>query len=276
MRICFNRRELAGSLGDLGTLLPIAAGMVLVNGLNPLGLFFVVGLFYVVSGLYFRVTVPVQPMKVIGAYAIATSVGPEEISASVALMAMALLVIGATNAIGVVARYTPKAVIRGVQVATGTLLIAEGVRFMVGSSRFQELRNAAEPFLSVQSVAGLPLGLVVGVAGGVLTLLFLENRRVPAGLLVILFGLLLGVTIGTREGFGQLVPGIHVPRFLPFGLPGRVDLTFALFALVIPQLPMTLGNAVVANADLSGSISGTIPERSPAGLYASAWVWQTP
>ena len=57
----FNRFELAGSLGDLGTLLPIAMAMVLVNGLNPLGLFFSIGVFYIVSGVYFGITVPVQP-----------------------------------------------------------------------------------------------------------------------------------------------------------------------------------------------------------------------
>ena len=43
----FNRMELAGSLGDLGTILPLAIGMILINGLNPLGLFLGVGLFYV-------------------------------------------------------------------------------------------------------------------------------------------------------------------------------------------------------------------------------------
>ena len=42
--------ECAGSLGDLGTLLPIAMGMILINGLNPLGLFFAIGLFYIISG----------------------------------------------------------------------------------------------------------------------------------------------------------------------------------------------------------------------------------
>lgn len=72
-RFKFDRMELAGSLGDLDTLLPIAIAMVLFNGLNPLGLFLSIGLFYVVSGIYFGITVPVQPMKVIGAYAVATS-----------------------------------------------------------------------------------------------------------------------------------------------------------------------------------------------------------
>ena len=52
-RYRFDRLELAGSLGDLGTLLPIAIGMILINGLHPSGLFFVVGLFFILSGFYY-------------------------------------------------------------------------------------------------------------------------------------------------------------------------------------------------------------------------------
>ena len=63
-RFRFNRLELAGSLGDLGTLLPLAIGMILINGLNPTGLFLAVGVFFILSGLYYGITVPVQPMKV--------------------------------------------------------------------------------------------------------------------------------------------------------------------------------------------------------------------
>ena len=33
----FNLRELAGSMGDFGTLLPLAIGYIVVNGLNPAG-----------------------------------------------------------------------------------------------------------------------------------------------------------------------------------------------------------------------------------------------
>ena len=69
----FNRLELAGSLGDLGTLLPLAIGLILINKLDPTGVFWAVGLFFILSGIYFGVTVPVQPMKVISASAIATS-----------------------------------------------------------------------------------------------------------------------------------------------------------------------------------------------------------
>ena len=34
----FNLRELAGSMGDFGTLFPLAIGYFAVNGLNPAGL----------------------------------------------------------------------------------------------------------------------------------------------------------------------------------------------------------------------------------------------
>lgn len=45
--------------------------------------------------------------------------------------------------------------------------------------------------------------------------------------------------------------GIYLPNLLPYGLPSGADFSFALFVLVLPQIPMTLGNAVIANADLS-------------------------
>ena len=53
----FNRMELAGSLGDLGTLLPISIGMILINGLSSPGVFLTIGLFYILTGIYFRITV---------------------------------------------------------------------------------------------------------------------------------------------------------------------------------------------------------------------------
>ena len=167
LRYKFDRLELAGSLGDLGTLLPLAIGMIMINGLSPSGLFFVVGLFYIFSGLYYGVTVPVQPMKVIGAYAIATAMSASQIAASGLLIGLFLLIIGGTGAITLIGKYTPKPVVRGVQVSTGTLLMAQGVKFMLGSSKFQILRDAAEPYLTLQSLGPIPVGIVIGIIGGV-------------------------------------------------------------------------------------------------------------
>jgi SulP family sulfate permease len=190
-------------------------------------------------------------MKVIGAYAIATAMTPSQVLASGALLGLFLLIIGGTDAITFIGKYTPKPVVRGVQISTGTLLMAQGVKFMIGSSKFQVVRQMAEPYLTIQHIGPIPVGIVIGIVGGVLTLLLLENKKFPAGLVVILGGIFLGLILGTHEGFDKLNIGIYFPKWLPFGFPTGIDFTFAFFALALPQLPMTIGNAVVANADLS-------------------------
>jgi SulP family sulfate permease len=247
----FNRMEFAGSLGDLGTILPLAIGMILINGINPLGLFLGVGLFYVFSGLYFKVTSPVEPMKVIGAYAVATGITASQIQASSLLIFLFLIVIGGTGIITLIGKYIPKPVIRGVQLSTGVLLVTQGIKLMLGASKFQALRNAAEPYLSIQSLGPVPLGLIIGGILGVLTLLLLENKRMPAAIVVVGAGILTGILLGTREGLQHIQLGFNLPDLLPYGFPSSGDFTFALLVLVLPQVPMTLGNAVMANADLS-------------------------
>ena len=259
--LTFNRMEFAGSLGDLGTVLPLAIGMILVNGLDPSGLFLSVGLLYIFTGLYFGITTPVEPMKVIGAYAIATAMSPQQIMASGILMGTCLLVIGATGAIALIGKYTPKAVIRGVQLSTGTLLMAEGIKFMIGKTKLQVLHQIAEPYLAVQQIGPIPVGLVIGIIGAVLTLLLLENKRMPAGLMIVATGILIGLLMGTRQGLGDIRPGLYLPRILPLGFPEGPDFTFALLALVLPQMPMTIGNAVIAEMDLSISYFGTAAQR---------------
>jgi SulP family sulfate permease len=265
----FNRLEFAGSLGDLGTLLPLAIGMILINGLKPTGLFLTIGIFYVLAGIYYGVTVPVQPMKVIGAYAIATAMNASQITASGYLMGFVLLLIGATGAITLIGRYIPKSVVRGVQLSTGTLLMVQGVNLMLGTSMLQKIHQTVEPYLSVQSIGPIPIGIIIGIAGGCLTLVLLENKRFPAGLIVVIAGLVLGLILGSRQGLDELRVGINLPPFLPYGWPTRADFAFALFALVLPQIPMTLGNAVIAYADLSNEY---FKEQSSRVTYRTACI----
>ncbi|UCD90682.1 MAG: putative sulfate/molybdate transporter [Desulfobacterales bacterium] len=260
-RYKFDRLEFAGSLGDLGTLLPLAIGMILINNLNPSGLFLSIGLYYIISGCYFGVPVPVQPMKVIGAYAIATAMNPSQIMASGALMCIVLFIVGLTNIATIMGRYTPKSVVRGVQLSTGILLVAEGVRFMIGTSKFQILSKAAEPYLNMQAIGPVPIGILIGTIGGLLTLLLLENKRLPAGLFVVFGGILFGIVLGTHHNLDKLRLAIHLPNVLPFGFPSGADFTFALFALVLPQIPMTMGNAVIAYSDLSKEYFGKDSKR---------------
>lgn len=255
-RFEFNRMELSGSLGDLGALLPIAIAMVLINGLSPVGLFFSIAMFFIISGIFFGVTVPVQPMKVIGAYAIATAMEPTQILASGLLMGVFLLIAGLTNAIEFIRKITPKSTIRGVQLSTGALLISGGIKFIIGTSKFQALQNAAEPYLSIQAIGPIPIGIIIGLIGALVTFLLIDNKKFPAGLIVVAGGLFIGLMFGAGSGLGVSNLGFNLPELFPFGLPGKPDFTFALFVLVLPQLPMTMGNAVLAYTDLSKEYFG--------------------
>ena len=240
----------------MGTLLPIAVGLILVNGLDATAVLIAVGLFYVLSGLYFRVTVPVQPMKVIGAYAIARGMSPVEISSAGMWMAAILLVLGATGAITAVSRLVPRAAVRGVQLTTGVLLLTEGIRFILGRGPLQTRLGSGEPFLAISSVGPLPIGILLGGAAVLAILLLLDNRVAPAGLVVIVAGAAAGLLLGDHPGLSEIRPGLHLPTLLPYGLPGPSEAVLALVALALPQLPQTVGNAVIAQADLTREYFG--------------------
>lgn len=66
----FNLRELAGSLGDFGTLLPLAIGYITVCKMNPAGLLVMMGLANISTGLLYRLPMPIEPMKVLAVVAI--------------------------------------------------------------------------------------------------------------------------------------------------------------------------------------------------------------
>ncbi|MBU1139038.1 MAG: sulfate permease, partial [Proteobacteria bacterium] len=174
-----------------------------------------------------------------------------QIQASCLWVFVMLIIIGATGLINVIGRHIPKSVIRGVQLSTGILLLSQGVRLMVGTSSFQVMQEMAEPHLLIQHIGFLPIGIVIGSILGLLTLFLLDNKRLPAAVVVVGVGMIVGVLFGTHEGWDQVKIGFNLPHLLPYGIPTVNDFSFALLILVLPQVPMTLGNAVIANADLS-------------------------
>lgn len=68
---------------------------------------------------------------------------------------------------------------------------------------------------------------------------------------MIICGLATGLLLGTHAGFSDINIQVHLPGFLDFPLPAAADFSFALLALVLPQLPITMGNAILAYTDLS-------------------------
>ena len=248
----FNRIELAGSLGDLGTLLPIAIAMIVINGLNVTNVMVAVGLFYIAAGLYFRVPVPVQPMKVIGAYAIAIGLTPTQIIAASLWMGIVVLILGTTSLIHVIGKYTPKSTVRGVQLGVGIILMSKGLNFII----------KPDPNLAIQTIGAINTGIILGIAGMIITLLLLDNRKIPAAVLVVLGGIAVGLFIGNPVKWEEMKIGFHLPRFFPYGLPSWSDIIWVLPVLVLPQIPMTIGNAILSNTDVMHEYFGEKAHRA--------------
>ena len=91
--------DLAGSIGDLGTFLPYVIGAITIASLDVTSVLVMFGLMYLFTAWFYRVPVPVQPMKVIGAAIIIHHFTPAEIAAAGMLTGAMLLAIGLSGLI---------------------------------------------------------------------------------------------------------------------------------------------------------------------------------
>src|SRR6476659_8371605 len=65
----FDRMEIAGAFGDLGTLIPFVVAYISVLKMDPFGVLLAFGVSMFVCGFVYRTPMPVQPMKAAGAIA---------------------------------------------------------------------------------------------------------------------------------------------------------------------------------------------------------------
>jgi len=244
-------RELAGGLGDSGLFVPIAVAMIALDGLNATAVFVVTGLVYAGTALYFRVPVPVQPLKAFAAAAIALHLSAETLAAGALLMAATMTVLAAGGLADWLAQRFPTVLVRGIQ-ASVALLLAKAAVDLAEQGNWPGL-PALSPTLGV--------AMAVAACG----LLFACRRlSLPGSLLVLGAGAAVGLAVG---GPPDLSAG---PQPVAFSVPGGDAFALALTSLVIAQLPLTFGNAVVATADAERSYFGARARRvRPARLALS-------
>lgn len=235
----FGLAELGGALGDLGTLLPLAAALIVVNGMEATGVFLTVGLAYVVAGLYFRLPIPIQPLKAVSAIAIATGLSGGVVSAAGPVLGIVLLALAASGLTAALGRLFARPVVRGIQLGLGILLVQTGLLL---AARPQLVPAGPENVVKLGEI-GIPLGLPVAAVVG----LVLARRggvgRVPSTLAALGLGVVVSLLAGALEGLSSLRLGVVLPAV---ALPTTRDLGLAAVLLVVPQIPLTLGNSVVA------------------------------
>ncbi len=223
----YNRMELAGAFGDLGTFIPFVAAYITLNKMDPLGILVAFGVFKIIVGQYFKTPFPVQPMKAIGGMAIAH---PETITqgmiwGSGIFTAIFWLVMGLTGAVSWLHKITAKPIIRGIMLGLGLSFLVEGIGMMKG-----------QPVIAMIALVG--------------TFFLLSKEKVPTMLLLLAFGV--GAALVMNPGLWQEIAQISFRFRLPDIYIGKIswqDLIAGTLVLGLPQAPLTLGNAIIGTAE---------------------------
>ncbi len=255
----FTLQETAGAFGDLGTLAPLAVTLITVNGLNPTMVFATAGALYVAAGLYYRVPMPVQPLKSLSALAIGYGLSAGVVGAGGLLMGIALLLLGLTGASAWLGRIFTRPLVRGIQLGVGLILLRAGLSMAAAPV---PLRMEIHP--GGWAASGLALSLALAAVTAVLLIAFRRNPWVPAGLVLVVFGAVAGFMLSGAPAslrFGALPPVLHVPA------AGELWQAFVL--LVLPQLPLTLTNSVVATRDVALTYFGAQARRVTFGALTT-------
>ncbi len=221
--------EISGSLGDLGTFLPLTLALAVACGVPLAASFFVAGVAHLVTAWRYPIPIPVQPMKAIAALAIGGGLAADAIYLAGLMMAAILLLLAATGGAERLQSLIPLALVRGLQLGLGGLLAWRGLEWLVpglaGSHGFLVLAALA--------IAGLSL-----------------RWRFPSALIIVLGGVIL------------VWPQIQVAGFLTWwpsaALPDVGAWRDAL-TLTAAQLPTTLLNSVVAVVVLSRDLFPKLP-----------------
>ncbi|WP_396203400.1 putative sulfate/molybdate transporter [Gemmatimonas sp.] len=238
--LSFSRHEFAGAFGDLGTDLPLLVGVVIATGMDAPAAFVVFGLLQILSGLAYRLPMPVQPLKAMAAIAIAGKLAPTLLAAGGLIVGVTMLILANTGALAWLARTVPKAVVRGIQVGLGLQLLTLAV------TRFLP-QNGTTGWI----LAGTALALI---------LLLRNNHHVPAALVVLALGV--GYAGVTWPPKAPAPWGLHLPA-LPDRWPTGDEFARAALLLALPQIALSLGNSVLATRQV---VTDFFPEREPLSV----------
>ncbi len=248
-------REVAGAVADLGVLVPLAAALILVNGLDGGSVLVCAGLLVIASGTLFRIPFPVQPLKALTAVAVAQELAPGVIHAAGIELAAFLLLLSIGHVADAVTKVFVKPVVRALQLGVGVLLVITSVKLVADPPEvFVGTPGTPWPFL-------LAIGAFAGVAVA-------AHLRHYWGALALLGAGLAATLLAARPdlgGPGFTLPALQLPPVSAFGT--------AFVLLVVPQLPLTFGNAVVAVNDLSHEYFGEAARRvTPSRICLSAGI----
>jgi predicted benzoate:H+ symporter BenE len=222
-RFALNMGEVSGSLGDLGTFLPHIIGAITVVKMDPTGILTSFGLFYTFAGAFYGVPMAVQPMKAASASVLIQPMDPGAVAGAGLVIGAVFLILGITGVVSRLARALPGSIAAGLQLGLGLSLGALGIRL-------------------------IETQMWLGVAISVLMLALMRFRRSPAALVAVLVGIGIGQVLGIAPPFPTPDFGLHLPHLV---IPTWTQILNGTEYAVLPQIPLTLTNAIIVTAAVS-------------------------
>ncbi len=229
----FTWSEFSGAIGDLGTTLPLAFALVISNGFPAARIFLLWGIVYAITGWYYKVPVSVQPLKAMSVIAITAGFSAGMLSTAAVLYGLLFIVLSSTGLIEWLQKWFSQAIVRGIQLGIGLLLAKKALALIYQKTLFL---NGALP------AGNWILLMALGTLGILILGKYLFKR--PVALIVIVVSVVISLLFGIRPGISTATgSAIH------FTIPHWAQWWDILILLMIPQLPLTLGNAVYAAND---------------------------
>jgi MFS superfamily sulfate permease-like transporter len=236
-KIQFNRNEISGAFGDIGTDLPLILGMILAAQIDGASVFIVYGIMQLFSGFAYGIPMAVQPLKAIATIVIAKNLSGDILFASGLIVGLIMLFFTLTGLVKFLSKVIPTSVIKGVQFGLALTL----ANIALGKYIFQNFNF--QFFILI--VGALILGII-----------FLGNRKYPPAYFILGLGLVFSLffysdlTFSVFDKFTFVLPEFHVPN--------NEVLFEALVLLALPQIPLSIGNSILASNQI---VNDLFPEK---------------
>lgn len=230
-RIVFNRNELSGAFGDIGTDLPLLVGMILASGLNSAYVLIAYGLMHIMTGIIYGIPMSVQPLKAVAMIVIAQQISPDTIYGGGLAIGALMLLLTVTGLVDLISKYIPKVVVRGIQFGLGLQLSMIALKQYVLSDALT--------------------GIIIAVVAFAITLLLMGNRKYPPAIFIILLGI--GYAVITHfDLLSDIRPVIAEMPVLR--IPEWTDILTGFLILALPQIPLSIGNSIIATQRVASDL----------------------
>jgi len=225
--IAFGRQEWNGAFGDLGTDLPLLAGMILTAKLDAASVLILFGVMQILTGLLYRIPMPVQPLKAMATLVISQHLSSNILFGGGIAIGLTMGILTFSGALNLLAKWIALPVVRGLQLGLAMQLSL----------------LALKDYTARDGLTGYALALVA-----FLLILLLQRRAYPAALFALGLGVLYAIFVSpdsARLTLDALTPSLSLPK--PY-TPTLNDIAQGFLLLALPQIALSIGNSILATA----------------------------